>query len=109
MRPVARPLEGNTLMSESVHEARTVSTPAAVLSVSPVALPAPGRAVDLQVRVSAPVTGGELPVILLSHGHGYSNNLSSLNGYAPARQLLGGARFRRDPAHPSGLSDAWPP
>jgi len=29
------------------------------------------------------VTGSELPVILLSHGHGNSNNLSSLNGYAP--------------------------
>jgi predicted dienelactone hydrolase len=39
--------------------------------------------VDLQVRVSAPVTGSELPVILLSHGHGNSNNLSSLNGYGP--------------------------
>ena len=38
---------------------------------------------DLQVRVSAPVTGSELPVILLSHGHGNSNYLSSLNGYAP--------------------------
>src|ERR1700750_2485040 len=70
-------------MSESVHEARTVSTPAAVLSVSPVVLPAPGRAVDLQGRVAVRVPGGELPVILLSHGHGYSNNLSSLNGYAP--------------------------
>ena len=35
------------------------------------------------MRVSAPVTGSELPVILLSHGHGHSNNLSSLNGYAP--------------------------
>jgi predicted dienelactone hydrolase len=58
-------------------------TLAPVLSVSPVVLPAPGRAVDLQVRVSAPVTGNELPVILLSHGHGNSNNLSSLNGYAP--------------------------
>jgi predicted dienelactone hydrolase len=54
-----------------------------VLSVAPVVLPAPGRAVDLQVRVSAPVTGSELPVILLSHGHGNSNNLSSLNGYGP--------------------------
>jgi predicted dienelactone hydrolase len=39
--------------------------------------------VDLEVRVSAPVTGNDLPVILLSHGQGYSNNLSSLNGYAP--------------------------
>ncbi|ROQ67342.1 chlorophyllase-like protein [Streptomyces sp. 840.1] len=58
-------------------------TPAPVLSVSPVVLPAPGRAVDLEIRVSAPVTGGELPVILLSHGQGHSNHLSSLNGYAP--------------------------
>jgi fermentation-respiration switch protein FrsA (DUF1100 family) len=48
-----------------------------------VVLPAPGRAVDLQMRVSAPATGRELPVILLSHGHGNSNNLSSLNGYDP--------------------------
>jgi len=68
-------------------------SPAPVLSVAPVVLPAPGRAVDLEVRVSAPVTatgagtgtgtGTDLPVILLSHGQGYSNNLSSLNGYAP--------------------------
>ncbi|MER5425361.1 alpha/beta hydrolase family protein [Streptosporangium roseum] len=57
--------------------------PSPVLSVSPVVLPSPGRAVDLQVRVSAPVTGRELPIILLSHGLGFSNNLSSLNGYAP--------------------------
>ena len=70
-------------MSESTYAAGTVSAPAPVLSVSPVVLPAPGRAVDLQVRVSAPVTGSQLPVILLSHGHGPSNNLSSLNGYAP--------------------------
>lgn len=70
-------------MSEPTYAADTVSAPTPVLSVSPVVLPAPGRAVDLQVRVSAPVTGSELPVILLSHGHGNSNNLSSLNGYAP--------------------------
>ena len=64
-------------------EYRPVSAPTPVLSVSPVLLPAPGRAVDLQVRISAPVAGRGLPIILLSHGHGYSNNLSSLNGYAP--------------------------
>ncbi|MFD1470420.1 alpha/beta hydrolase family protein [Hymenobacter caeli] len=57
--------------------------PTRVVSVSPVVLPAPGRAVDLQLRVSAPVTGSALPIILLSHGHGRSNNLSSLNGYGP--------------------------
>ncbi|MEU7060220.1 chlorophyllase [Streptomyces sp. NPDC046197] len=70
-------------MSESTHAADTVSAPTPVLSVSPVVLSAPGRAVDLHVRVSAPVTGSELPVILLSHGQGHSNHLSSLNGYAP--------------------------
>ncbi|WP_328929593.1 chlorophyllase [Streptomyces sp. NBC_00190] len=70
-------------MSESTRAADAVTSPAPVLSVAPVVLPAPGRAVDLQVRVSAPVTGSELPIILLSHGQGYSNNLSSLNGYAP--------------------------
>ncbi|WP_328608241.1 chlorophyllase [Amycolatopsis sp. NBC_00345] len=57
--------------------------PAPVLSVGPVVLSTPGRAVDLQVRVSAPVTGSGLPIILLSHGQGRSNHLSSLNGYAP--------------------------
>ncbi|MEU1593302.1 chlorophyllase [Streptomyces sp. NPDC005708] len=63
--------------------ADTVGAPTPVLSLSPVVLPVPGRAVDLHLRVSAPVTGDDLPVVLLSHGHGPSNNLSSLNGYAP--------------------------
>ncbi len=71
------------MMTDSTHAAATLSSPSPVLSVSPVVLPAPGRAVDLEVRVSAPMTGGDLPVILLSHGQGYSNHLSSLNGYAP--------------------------
>ncbi|MEV7359361.1 chlorophyllase [Kitasatospora sp. NPDC091276] len=70
-------------MSESTHPADTFGPPVPVLSVSPVVLPVPGRAVDLEVRVSAPLTGSDLPVVLLSHGQGHSNNLSSLNGYAP--------------------------
>lgn len=49
-----------------------------VISVSPVVLAAPGRGEDLQVRVSAPVTGGQLPIIVFAHGFG-----SSLDGYAP--------------------------
>ena len=52
-----------------------VSAAAPVVSVSPVVLPAPGRAVDLPLRVSAPTVGRELPVILLSHGQGRSNHL----------------------------------
>lgn len=70
-------------MSESTYATDAFGSPTPVLSVGPVVLPAPGRAVDLEVRVSAPVTGSGLPVILLSHGQGYSNHLSSLNGYAP--------------------------
>ncbi|MBD0742374.1 alpha/beta fold hydrolase [Streptomyces sp. CBMA152] len=70
-------------MSEAAYTADTDIQPTPVVSVSPVVLPAPGRAADLHVRISAPATGSDLPVILLSHGLGPSNNLSSLNGYAP--------------------------
>jgi len=49
-----------------------------VISVSPVVLPAPGRGLDLQVRISAPIKGTQLPVILFAHGFG-----NSLDGYAP--------------------------
>ncbi|WEH42000.1 chlorophyllase [Streptomyces sp. AM 2-1-1] len=71
----------NTSTSTSTADILGPSVP--VLSYSPVVLSVPGRPVDLEVRVSAPGTGSALPVILLSHGHGPSNNLSSLNGYAP--------------------------
>ena len=60
-----------------------IDTHTPVVSISPVVLRAPGRIVDLQMRVSAPTIGRNLPILLLSHGHGSSNNLSSLNGYAP--------------------------
>ncbi|MET8081483.1 chlorophyllase [Streptomyces sp. NPDC005303] len=49
-----------------------------VVSVAPIALDAPGRAVPLAVRVSAPVSGDNLPILLFSHGNGWS-----LDGYAP--------------------------
>ncbi|KAI2794479.1 hypothetical protein POX_a01078 [Penicillium oxalicum] len=54
-----------------------------VISMSPIVVPAPDRIMDLHIRVSAPTAGDNLPIILFSHGQGPSNNLSSLNGYAP--------------------------
>ncbi|WP_304452560.1 chlorophyllase [Nocardiopsis sp. YSL2] len=73
-------------MSASTRTAENLGTPAPALSVGPVVLPTPDRAVDLQVRVSTPMSGDGLPVILLSHGQGFSNHLSSLHGYAPLAQ-----------------------
>ncbi|BCY11480.1 chlorophyllase [Actinoplanes sp. L3-i22] len=49
-----------------------------IVSVKPILLPAPGRGADLPVKVTAPVTGEGLPIVVFSHGHG-----SSLEGYGP--------------------------
>ncbi|GHF11790.1 hypothetical protein GCM10014715_79380 [Streptomyces spiralis] len=54
------------------------TAPATVVSARPVVLSAPGRGEDLQVRVSAPVSDSDLPVIVFSHGFGWS-----MDGYAP--------------------------
>jgi pimeloyl-ACP methyl ester carboxylesterase len=59
-----------------------LSAPAPVISVSPVVVEAPGRGQALHVRVSAPVSGHALPVLLFSHGNG-----SSLQGYGPLVQF----------------------
>lgn len=47
-------------------------TPTQVISVRPVVLAAPGRGQDLEVRVTAPTTGTDLPVLVFAHGFGGS-------------------------------------
>lgn len=49
-----------------------------VISIAPLSLPAAERGTDLQLRVSAPVDGRDLPVLLFSHGNG-----QSLHAYGP--------------------------
>ncbi|MGW4849010.1 alpha/beta hydrolase family protein [Nocardia brasiliensis] len=49
-----------------------------IISVKPVVLPAPDRGEDLQVRISAPIKGIGLPVLVLAHGFG-----KSMSSYDP--------------------------
>lgn len=66
-------------MSRSIPDtsAKTTGLPA-VVSIAPISLPSVGRGVDLQVRVSAPISGDALPIIIFSHGNG-----QSLHAYTP--------------------------
>ncbi|WP_250008833.1 chlorophyllase [Actinoplanes sp. M2I2] len=56
----------------------TGPSPTPFVAVQPLVLAEPRRGEDLHVRVSAPITGTNLPVVLFAHGFG-----SHLDGYAP--------------------------
>ncbi|MHA7775568.1 alpha/beta hydrolase family protein [Roseibium sp. M-1] len=60
-----------------------VLEPVMTISVSPVSLPMPDRPMPLELRITAPMTGKNLPVILLSHGHGPSLYIPSKDAYGP--------------------------
>ncbi len=62
--------------------------PSPVVSGRPVVVLAPDRGDDLEVRVSAPVTGANLPVVVFSHGFGWS-----ADGYAPLADFWAGHGF----------------
>jgi predicted dienelactone hydrolase len=86
-----------------MNEAAMAAAP--VVSVKPVVLSAPGRGVDLHVRVSAPVTGGDLPVIVFSHGYG-----SSLDGYGPLTDFWAAHGFAVvQPTHLDSRTVGLPP
>lgn len=71
----------NNLIDASRHIPVDAARP--TLSVSPITLTTPQRKQPLELRITAPVTGDQLPVILLSHGHGPSLYLPSKDGYGP--------------------------
>ncbi|MFK4259491.1 hypothetical protein [Agrobacterium tumefaciens] len=72
-------------MSNPINEANyiPVSAPPQFMSASPITFTVPGRQTELQIKVSAPIPGGELRVVLFSHGHGQSTYLASLRGSRP--------------------------
>jgi dienelactone hydrolase len=60
-----------------------------IISVGPVTLAAPNRGQDLRVRVSAPTTGRDLPVVVFSHGMTLTmDNYAPLAGFWAARGFV---------------------
>ncbi|WP_329595684.1 alpha/beta fold hydrolase (plasmid) [Streptomyces sp. NBC_01005] len=59
-----------------------------IVAVKPITVPAPDRGIDLQVKVTAPLSGQDLPVIVFSHGNAWS-----LDGYEPLVDRWAAAGF----------------
>lgn len=76
--------QGALAMSHAQPAVIDTALPAAnpVISVRPVVLSAPDRGADLQVRVTVPATGRDLPIIVFSHGFA-----ESMDGYAPLAEF----------------------
>ena len=79
--------------------------PTPVISFKPIVLAAPERGDDLQVRVSMPATGDQLPVIVFSHGYG-----QSMDVYAPLVDIWAAHGFVViQPTHLDSTTLALPP
>jgi predicted dienelactone hydrolase len=84
-----------------------------IISYSPLTLsPSDRRDIPLQLRITFPATtttSALLPILLLSHGHGQSNYLSSLEGYAPLAEFYAAHGFVVvQPTHLSSRSLSLP-
>lgn len=72
-------------MNTLINAARHIPINAAVqtVSINTVTLSVPGRTQPLEMRITAPARGSDLPILALSHGAGPSLYLSSKDGYGP--------------------------
>lgn len=59
-----------------------------IVAVKPIIVPTVDRAIELQVKVTAPVSGEKLPVIVFSHGNAWS-----MDGYEPLVDRWAAAGF----------------
>jgi predicted dienelactone hydrolase len=107
MQSTSPPLAEHALIDQASKISVNTATP--TISITPITIPSPSRAVPLQVRLTVPTTGSSLPIILLSHGHGASFNLSSLNGYGPLANFWAAHGFAViQPTHLSSKSLSLP-
>lgn len=77
-------------MNNLINLARNIPVADAAIAVSfsPVRLPMVGREQPLEMRITAPMSGDDLPIVLLSHGHGPSHYIPSKDGYGPLANFL---------------------
>lgn len=75
-------------MNNLIKLARHIPAPDATLTVAytPIRLPMDDRQ-PLELRLTAPANGDNLPIVLLSHGFGPSKYIPSKDGYAPLAQF----------------------
>lgn len=77
-------------MNNLINAARAIPSVEARIaaSFSPVLLPMAGREQPLELRITAPMAGDNIPIVLLSHGHGPSHYIPSKDGYGPLANFL---------------------
>ncbi|AZL60523.1 dienelactone hydrolase [Tabrizicola piscis] len=75
-------------MNRLIDLARQLPAPEAGMTVAytPIRLTLPNRPA-LELRLTAPASGRDLPIVLFSHGHGPSQYIPSKDGYAPLVQF----------------------
>jgi len=75
-------------MNRLITLSRALPTPEPEITVAytPILLPMLGRQ-PLELRLTAPAAGRDLPIVILSHGFGPSNYIPSKDGYGPLVQF----------------------
>lgn len=82
-------------MNDLINKAHALParTPLQTISIDPVILDAPFRPQPIEIRITVPTEGKDLPIVLLSHGDGPSLYLPSKDGYGPLASFLAGQGF----------------
>jgi len=81
----------NNLIDKARH--LPMRSPVQTISIDPVTLDAPFRSQPLELRITAPIEGKDLPIVLFSHGDGPSLYLPSKDGYGPFVSFLASQGF----------------